>query len=95
MATNYPNAKITGIDVSSIQPLQVKSKNFTFIQGNIFEGLPFADDYFDFVYQRFLAPAIPKDKWPFVIRELTRVLKPGGYLEVKIFRFIYSSNIAI
>ncbi len=50
MSTNYPNAKITGIDVSSIQPLQVKSKNFTFIQGNILDKLPFADDSFDFIF---------------------------------------------
>ena len=85
MATNYPCAEFTGIDISPIQPSQIKPKNFTFIQGNIFEGLPFADDSFDFVFQRLLVGAIPKDKWPFVIRELIRVLKPGGYLEVKNF----------
>ena len=82
MATNYPNAVITGIDISPIQPSQIKPKNFIFIQGNIFDGLPFADDSFDFVFQRLMVGAIPKDKWPFVIKELTRVLKPGGYLEV-------------
>ncbi|CAG8499111.1 6244_t:CDS:2 [Diversispora eburnea] len=30
----------------------------------------------------FLFSAIPKDSWPNVINELTRVLKPGGYLEL-------------
>ena len=82
MADSYPHAKFTGIDISPIQPLQVKPKNFTFIQANLLNGLPFADDSFDFVFQRLLVGAIPKDKWPFVIKELTRVLKPGGYLEV-------------
>ncbi len=85
MVTDYPHAEIIGIDMSPIQPLQVKPENFIFIQGNIFDGLPFADDSFDFVFQRLLVGAIPKDKWPFVIRELIRVLKPGGYLEVKNF----------
>ncbi|CAG8615683.1 6060_t:CDS:2 [Diversispora eburnea] len=30
----------------------------------------------------FLCAAIPKESWPDVIKELTRVLKPGGYLEL-------------
>jgi len=83
MATNHPNVEFTGIDISPIQPSQIKPKDFTFIQANLFGGLPFADDSFEFVFQRLLVGAIPKNKWPFVINELTRVLKPGGYLEVK------------
>jgi len=89
MATSYPHVEIIGIDISPIQPLQVKPENFTFIQANFFERLPFADDTFDFVFQRLMVGAITKDKWPFVINELTRVLKPGGYLEV-IFLGLYS-----
>ncbi len=87
MADSYPHAKFTGIDISPIQPLQVKPKNFTFIQANLLNGLPFADDSFDFVFQRLLVGAIPKNKWPFIINELTRVLKPDGYLEVKMLEF--------
>ena len=87
MADSYPHAKFTGIDISPIQPLQVKPKNFTFVQANLLNGLPFADDSFDFVFQRLLVGAIPKNKWPFIINELTRVLKPGGYLEVKMLEF--------
>ncbi|SRR6266540_510088 len=83
MATSYPHVEIIGIDISPIQPSQVKPENFTFIQANFFDGLPFADDSFDFVFQRLMVGAIPKDKWLYVINELTRVLKPGGYLEVK------------
>jgi len=88
MATNYPKAEFTGIDISPIQPSQVKPGNFTFIQANLFDGLPFPNDSFDFVFQRFLVGAIHKDKWPFVVNELTRVLKPGGYLEVKNARIL-------
>jgi len=83
MATTYPKAKFTGVDISPIQPSQVKPDNFTFVQANILDGLPFPDDSFDFVFQRLLVASIPKDKWPFVMKELTRILKPGGYLEVK------------
>ncbi|KAJ1568991.1 hypothetical protein HK405_011408, partial [Cladochytrium tenue] len=31
---------------------------------------------------RLLFLAIPRDKWPSVIKELARVTKPGGYIQV-------------
>ena len=95
MATNFHHAEFTGIDISPIQPLQVKPNNFNFIKADLLEGLPFPDDTFDFVFQRLMVGSIPKNKWPSIMSELTRVLKPGGYLEVKnaeIFRFTYSLN---
>lgn len=84
IATNYPNSQVVGFDMCPISPSEIKPENITFVQGNIFNGLPFEDNSFDFVFQRFLILGIPSDKWEFVIRELTRVLKPGGFLEVKI-----------
>ena len=84
MATTYPNAKFTSIDISPIQPSQIKPENFTFFQANLLDGLPFPDDSFDFVFQCLLVASISKDKWLAIINELTRILKPGGYLEVKI-----------
>ena len=95
MATNYPHVEFTGIDISPIQPIQVKPNNFNFIKADLREGLPFPDDTFDFVFQRMLLSSITKEKWPSVVNELTRVLKPGGYLEVKnaeIFKFTYPLN---
>ncbi|CAG8632726.1 4623_t:CDS:2 [Funneliformis mosseae] len=83
VATIYPNAKIIGVDISPVQPSGIKPKNFTFFQADITDGLPFADETFDFVFQRFLVGSIPKEKWFSVIKELTRMLKPGGYLELK------------
>jgi len=82
MATNYPHVEFIGIDISPIQPSQIKPENFNFIQANLLDGLPFEDDTFDYVFQRLLVSSVPTDKWPVVIEELIRVLKPGGYLEV-------------
>ncbi|KAJ1565671.1 hypothetical protein HK096_000441, partial [Nowakowskiella sp. JEL0078] len=46
---------------------------------------PFAhcypDNYFDGVFQRYLTLGITKDKWEYVISELVRVTKPGGFVE--------------
>ncbi|CAG8806586.1 1593_t:CDS:2, partial [Gigaspora rosea] len=78
----YPTAKIIGIDISSNQPTQIKPINFEFIKANALEGLPFEDNTFDFVFQRFLVSGYTTDKWPYVISEIVRVLKPGGFVEL-------------
>ncbi|RHZ83284.1 hypothetical protein Glove_97g84 [Diversispora epigaea] len=82
MASDYPNTQFTGLDISPIQPTEIKPKNVNFIKANLLNGLPFENDTFDYIFQRFLFSSIPKDSWPDVINELTRVLKPGGYLEL-------------
>ena len=82
MARSFPNAQVIGLDmeepVSSIE----RPDNYTFLQGNLFAGLPFADHTFDYVHQRFLVLALPAKQWPFVISELVRVTRPGGYIEL-------------
>jgi SAM-dependent methyltransferase len=55
--------------------------NYTFVTSNLFEGLPFGNNTFDFVHMRLLIMAIPHDQWPQVIRELIRVTQPGGWIE--------------
>ncbi|CAG8460754.1 8987_t:CDS:2 [Dentiscutata erythropus] len=82
MATNFPEAHFAGVDFAPIQPNENNPENVTFIQANALEGLPFEDNTFDYVFQRFLIIGYPKDKWAFIINELVRVLKPGGYLEM-------------
>jgi SAM-dependent methyltransferase len=58
------------------------ASNYSFAQGNVLEGMPFADDSFDFVHQRFLTLAIPAARWPGVVKELLRVTRPGGWVEL-------------
>ncbi|CAG8489381.1 3549_t:CDS:2, partial [Dentiscutata heterogama] len=82
MATTYQSAEITGFDISPYQPTTIKPQNFEFVKGNVEERLPFDDNTFDFVFQRFLVWGIHKEKWPHVVNELVRVLKPGGFLEL-------------
>ncbi|CAG8699098.1 4354_t:CDS:2 [Cetraspora pellucida] len=82
MATKYPNAKFIGMDISPVQLNVSKPKNAEFIEANILEHLPFADNTFDYVFQRFLNVGILTKSWPSVISELVRILKPGGYIEL-------------
>ncbi|CAG8721197.1 15196_t:CDS:2 [Cetraspora pellucida] len=92
VATAYTLAEVVGIDISPYQPTQIKPKNFTFIKANVLEGLPFEDNTFDFVFQRYLVASYPKDKWPFIVNELVRVLKPGGFLELCEFSYLFDAG---
>ncbi|CAG8825611.1 8805_t:CDS:1, partial [Cetraspora pellucida] len=81
MANKYSKPKFIGIDISPVQTDENKPLNAEFIQANVLERLPFEDNTFDFIFQRFLLSGIPVNKWVSMINELVRVLKPGGYLE--------------
>ncbi|MGH2480022.1 MAG: methyltransferase domain-containing protein, partial [Ktedonobacteraceae bacterium] len=43
---------------------------------------PFADESFDFVHQRCVADQLLTPTWPMVARELARVTRPGGWIEL-------------
>lgn len=86
MAGLFPNANVVGTDIAT--PNQeatedaIRPENFAFVSGNVLEGLPFGDGAFDFTHMRLLLFAIPEARWPDVTRELVRVTKPGGWIEL-------------
>jgi ubiquinone/menaquinone biosynthesis C-methylase UbiE len=89
LATEFPRANVIGVDVApppladSAHGASVDAAdNYTFVQGNVLERLPFADNSFDFVHQRYLILAIPASRWPLVVAELLRVTRPGGWVEL-------------
>ncbi|MFI5278356.1 MAG: class I SAM-dependent methyltransferase [Ktedonobacterales bacterium] len=86
MAQLFPQANVVGLDlkqppVESGATMQ-RPDNFTFIQGNMLEGLPFPDASFDFVHQRLVIVALPTEQWVPQARELLRVTRPGGWVEL-------------
>lgn len=84
MAQSFPQATIVGFDL--VSPLETSKTPFPancrFVQGNVLEGLPFTDRSFDFVHQRLLVFALPAIQWPGEVRELARVTRPGGWVEL-------------
>ena len=87
MATLFPDANVVGTDIAA--PSQeiadqggARPENYAFVSGNILEGLPFSDGAFDYTHMRLLLFAIPEARWPDVTRELVRVTKPGGWIEM-------------
>jgi SAM-dependent methyltransferase len=85
MAMQFPRANVIGFDIATPgevdQRMDIRPENYVFVQGNVLDGLPFPDASFDFVHMRLMVLALPADRWPFVVRELVRVTRPGGWVE--------------
>jgi ubiquinone/menaquinone biosynthesis C-methylase UbiE len=88
MAQIFPRAQIVGVDVNPPPAderagvgLDMRPPNYSFVPGNILEGMPFADGSFDYTHMRLLFTALPTDRWPLAIRELARVTRPEGWVE--------------
>ncbi len=89
VAPLFPKANVIGLDINP-PPVDQKAEaggeeqrppNYAFVPGNVLDKLPFADATFDFVHMRLLVLALPHDRWPFVVNELIRVTRPGGWVE--------------
>jgi SAM-dependent methyltransferase len=89
MAALFPRSLVVGLDITpppedeatSPGAADLRPLNYRFVAGNVLEGLPFPDNSFDFVHMRLLVAAIPADRWQFVVSELARVTRPGGWIE--------------
>lgn len=92
MATEHPNAHVTGLDMSDMFPTAIRPENVTFQLANILDGLPYEDNTFDFVHMRQLVVALRSNEWLTVIQEIYRVLKPGGLIQLVESDFTVRSN---
>ncbi|KAJ3119389.1 hypothetical protein HK100_000335 [Physocladia obscura] len=78
-----PLAEYHGVDISKTLVEQVSPDDGMFLKfGNVLETLPYEDNTFDYVHQRLLVLGMPRDKFPDALRELIRVTKPGGWIEL-------------
>jgi SAM-dependent methyltransferase len=82
MATLFPQNHILGVDVALSSLPHPLPTNCLFCQANILQGLPFPNQQFDLTHQRLLVAAIPTTNWPGVVRELVRVTRFGGWVEL-------------
>ncbi|KAG0792315.1 hypothetical protein G6F17_008583 [Rhizopus arrhizus] len=82
MALNYPNCTYNGCDIVEVANKFVTPRQFTLQYGNVLAGLPFHDNTFDFVQMRLLIFALREEEWPVAIKELLRVTKPGGIVQI-------------
>lgn len=85
MAKEYPQATFVGIDMSPIFPdVKDTPPNVIFLQLNLNDGIPFPNETFDFVFQRFLCNCVVLEKWKFYVKEMIRVTIPGKVILLKV-----------
>ncbi|KAI8803625.1 S-adenosyl-L-methionine-dependent methyltransferase [Cladochytrium replicatum] len=87
MHRDFPAGSYFGADISTTAFAETfkdlaGSDKIQLVEGNVLERLPFGDNTFDFVHQQFLVYGVPEAKWPHVIAEIHRVLKPGGVADL-------------
>ena len=80
VAEELPGSLVVGLDLVSGKP--DRPPRYRPIRANLLDGLPFVDGAFDFVHQRLLFLAVPLASWPAVVRDLARVTRPGGWVEL-------------
>ncbi|TDZ22858.1 Secondary metabolism regulator LAE1 [Colletotrichum orbiculare MAFF 240422] len=80
MGDEYPEADVTGIDLSPIQPPYLPP-NVSFIVDDAEEEWLYPDDSIDYVHVRNMGGAIKN--WTKLLEQAYRVLKPGGWIELQ------------
>jgi SAM-dependent methyltransferase len=78
----FPDSLVLGLDLDAALFTPTPPVNCLLRQGNVLGRLPLPDGIMEFTHQRFLVFAIPDEQWPRAVRELVRVTRPGGWIEL-------------
>ncbi|TEA18275.1 Secondary metabolism regulator LAE1 [Colletotrichum sidae] len=89
MGDEYPEADVTGIDLSPIQPPYLPP-NVSFIVDDVEEEWLYPDDSIDYIHVRNMGAAI-KD-WTKLLEQAYRVLKPGGWIELQEMKWSFQCD---
>ncbi|RHZ83095.1 hypothetical protein Glove_99g152 [Diversispora epigaea] len=81
MASEFKSCNFYGIDNRPLSPKDTYPDNCHFEMGNFYEKIPYPDEYFDFVYLRLTMVHVKKSHYDFVMKEMHRILKKGGWIE--------------
>jgi SAM-dependent methyltransferase len=85
MTERFPQARVAGVDHTlpgALAAPGARPANLAFAAVDVVEGLPFADATFDFVHMRLVLGAVPAARWPGIAREIVRVTRLGGWVEL-------------
>lgn len=88
-ADAHPDAEVTGIDLSPIQPAWTPA-NCHFVIDDIEEDWAYSANHFDFIHIRCLMGSI-KD-WPALYRQAYEKTKPGGWIQHLDMSIMFTSD---
>ncbi|CAG8466168.1 3730_t:CDS:2 [Ambispora gerdemannii] len=81
MASEFPDVSFIGVDIDLQSPSAIYPQNCQFDTCDILGGLPYEDETFDYVHCRWVICWLPREKFRFVLEEMIRVTKRGGWIE--------------
>jgi len=81
MASDFPESTFIGVDKSETFPITAVPRNAKFLTMDATKPWDFQDGIFDLIGQRSLMGDYKVDDWPFVLKEMFRCLKPGGWIQ--------------
>ncbi|KAI9480860.1 MAG: S-adenosyl-L-methionine-dependent methyltransferase [Benjaminiella poitrasii] len=96
MARSYPNAQVIGLDAFQTEDSKQTNgyanatiwvPNIVYKYGDLTTHLSLPDNYLDVIFQRDTMSIMPHERWPFLLDELIRIAKPGGYIELVEYDF--------
>ncbi|KAL9640216.1 MAG: hypothetical protein Q9164_000403 [Protoblastenia rupestris] len=90
MAEQYPDAEVTGIDLSPVQPSWVPDNVKFEIDDVEAKDWTWPDNYFDYLHSRFMLGSI--SSWKRLIRKAFQHTKPGGYFELQELNCRFASD---
>ena len=99
VARAYPDKRVTAFDISQLmtefarfQAREQELPNAHFVTMDALKPLAFPDNSFDFINARFIAGFMPKARWPTLIQECLRLLRPGGFIRLTEFETTISNS---
>ncbi|CAM0136158.1 hypothetical protein VKS41_005449 [Umbelopsis sp. WA50703] len=83
MASEFPDARFYGVDISAIYPTDIKPANTFFIQDNILTTEILDQESFDYIFVRHVYGCFSVFEWDLLMKVIMRLLKPGGFVEFR------------
>ncbi|KAI9023701.1 hypothetical protein CLU79DRAFT_700797 [Phycomyces nitens] len=82
MAKAYPDSTFIGADIADVFPKDDLPPNVSFSIIDISKPLPFEENSFDLINSRLIIISIQEDRWPTMLKEWHRMVKPGGLVQL-------------
>ncbi|KAF2091998.1 S-adenosyl-L-methionine-dependent methyltransferase [Saccharata proteae CBS 121410] len=94
MAQTYTQSEVTAIDLYPAELPDDQPDNLECEAWDLNQTLTptYAPNYYDLVHSRFVGPGIKKDRWRGYLRDMARLLKRGGWVQMTEFYYIIQSD---
>ncbi|KAJ5599258.1 hypothetical protein N7450_000325 [Penicillium hetheringtonii] len=93
VAEQYPDCEVIGVDIAPHMSPDDVPDNLWLQVDDLNRNFTFPSNHFDLVQSRLLATGIHGARWPTYIRDIVRVLKRGGWVQmIELYFNVQSDN---